>query len=804
MNPSIFNNKIMSRPFRDSAERNQYNYGTTGGNNTYTTSAQPVGGYTTGTTSYTQGAPTYSNVGTTYTQGGASYSYNDASYGNAGTTYAQGTTTYAGGNVLRPSGVTTNAGAVRTSIPVITTNTGAPVVTNVGHSTLIGGYNTTTTNQSYISGRPTTGRVSTRELDTKVNVVVGDRRLVGREARQSFVKGVNVGESRLIRENRIEGGIVNVSERRGEAVVRSGVAPQAHTRVNTVETYAEEAVIVERIVEKPVEVIIQRKVPVERYVDVPYDVYVERPVEKLIQREIIIEKVMERPREKIVEIPVEVIYEIPVEKIIERRIEYETIVEVPVERIVERRVEEIIENVRYNDRVQEVDSRDLNRYQGHEILPTEVRTVTQDKVVERPVYHTNVVEKIVNVPVERVVERVVDKVIEIPVERIVERPRYVDNIVTKIVEVPVPRTVEKPVEQVIERQVYYDNIIERPVPVERIVERKVEIAVDRIVEIPVYVDNIIQKTVERYVEVDVPYEQVIENVVEQTTDNSVPVVEFSERLFERVYERPIKQNTGRTVPVELVIEKDVYVPREQTVEVQIPQIIGKIIERDITRPANIERITERPVAQEKIIEVPLRRIIEVPKFVENEVVREVPFEQIIERIIERIIPREVEVRVDKVIEVPVTIRGERAVTQERVEEQYVDFEARTLQAVPGRTTEEASEVTSFPNFRLKTQFWKRTSERTCLKPRDSSLRTKDSFRKPLPSDPRSSVSPAPDSVELSRSTSNSRAESVSLRADTPSSIKTERDSSESPELTAARLWSLLSRKILKLRTSEEN
>lgn len=726
----------MSRPFRDSAERNQYNNYATPAGYQPSTSYVTQPGYTT-----TNAAPV-----TTYGAPTTTYGAPTTTYGAPTTTYGAPTTTY-NTTGLRPSGVTTNAGAVRTSIPIST---------NVGNSTLVSGpgYSTTTTNQSYIAGRPTTGRVSTRELDTKVNVVVGDRRLVGREARASFVKGVNVGESRLIRENRIEGGIVNVSERRGEAIVRSGVAPQAHTRVNTVETYSEEAVIVEKIVDKPVEVIVQRKVPVERYVDVPYDVYVERPVEKLITKEIIIERVMERPREKIVEIPVEVIYEIPVEKIIERRIEYETIVEVPVERTVERRIEEVIENIRYNDRVQEVDVRDLNRYQGHEILPTEVRSVTQDKIVERPVYHTNVIEKIVNVPVERVVERVVDKVIEVPVERIIERPRYVDNIVTKVVEVPVPRTVERPVEQVVERQVYYDNVIERPVPVERIVERKVEVPVDRVIEVPVYVDNIIQKTVERYVEVDVPYEQVIENVIEQTTDATVPVVEFNERPFERVYERPIKQTAGRTVPVELVIEKDVYVPREQNIELQVPQIVGKIIERDITRPVNIERITERPVAQEKIVEVPLRRIVEVPKFIENEVVREVPFEQIIERVIERIIPREVEVRVDKIIEVPVTIRGERAVTNERVEEQFVDFEARTLQAVPGRTIEEGQEVKLLLNVRLKTQSSKTTSERTSLRPRESNLRTKDSPRKSPLSDPRSSDSVAAATAELSRSTSS--------------------------------------------------
>ena len=116
--------------------------------------------------------------------------------------------------------------------------------------------------------------------------------------------------------------------------------------------------------------------------------------------------------------------------------------------------------------------------------------------------------------------------------------------------------------------------------------------------------------------------------------------------------------------------------------------------------------------------------------------------------------REVEVRVDKIIEVPVTIRGERAVTNERVEEQFVDFEARTLQAVPGRTIEEGQEVKFLLNLRLKTQSSKTTTERTSLRPRESSLRTKDSPRKSPLSDPRSSDSVAAATAELSRSTSS--------------------------------------------------
>ena len=58
-----------------------------------------------------------------------------------------------------------------------------------------------------------------------------------------------------------------------------------------------------------------------------------------------------------------------------------------------------------------------------------------------------VVEKRVEVPVEKIVEKVVEKRIEVPVEKIVEK------IVEKRVEVPVEKIVEKIVEKVVEKRV---------------------------------------------------------------------------------------------------------------------------------------------------------------------------------------------------------------------------------------------------------------------------------------------------------------------------------------------------------------
>ena len=81
------------------------------------------------------------------------------------------------------------------------------------------------------------------------------------------------------------------------------------------------------------------------------------------------------------------------------------------------------------------------------------------KVVEK------IVEKRVEVPVEKVVEKIVEKRVEVPVEKVVEK------IVEKRVEVPVEKVVEKIVEK----------------PVEKVVEKKVEVPVEKFVEKPVEV-----------------------------------------------------------------------------------------------------------------------------------------------------------------------------------------------------------------------------------------------------------------------------------------------------------------------------
>jgi predicted flap endonuclease-1-like 5' DNA nuclease len=248
-------------------------------------------------------------------------------------------------------------------------------------------------------------------------------------------------------------------------------------------------ITVEKVVEKRVEV------PVEKVVEKTVEKRVEIPMEDLTRikalqieinqlktaleaeknkptKEVTVEKRVEVPVEKIVEKRVEV----PVDKIVEKIVEVEKRVEVPVEKIVEKRIEVPVEKI--VEKIVEKPVEDLVRITALQaelsqfklLLETEknkpAKEVVVEKRVEVPV--EKIVEKRVEVPVDRIVEKIVEKRVEVPVEKIVE----------KRIEVPVDRIVEKVVEKRVE------------VPVEKIVEKRIEVPVDRIVE------KVVEKRVE--------------------------------------------------------------------------------------------------------------------------------------------------------------------------------------------------------------------------------------------------------------------------------------------------------------------
>jgi len=124
---------------------------------------------------------------------------------------------------------------------------------------------------------------------------------------------------------------------------------------------------------------------------------------------------------------------------------------------------------------------DAKAYRLHEFpIEQDPPPTVVEKEVIREVPVEKIVEKRVEVPVEKIVEKEVIK--EVPVEKIVE----------KIVEVPVEKIVEKRVEVPVEKIVEKEVIKEVPVEVEKIVE------VEKRIEVPV------EKIVEKIVEVEKP------------------------------------------------------------------------------------------------------------------------------------------------------------------------------------------------------------------------------------------------------------------------------------------------------------
>jgi hypothetical protein len=442
--------------------------------------------------------------------------------------------------------------------------------------------------------------------------------------------------------------------------------------------------IVERIVEVPTEVL------VEKVVDRPVEVIVEKPVE------VVVEKIVEKEVEKIVEVPVEVVVEKivekevdrPVEVIVEKRVEVpvevivEKIVDRPVEVIVEKEVERIVE-VPVDRIVEKIVDRPVEVIVEKRVeVPVEVIV---EKIVDRPVevIVEKEVERIVEVPVDRIVEKIVDRPVEVIVEKRVEVP--VEVIVEKIVDRPVEVIVEKEVERIVEVPVdrIVEKIVDRPVEVivekrvevpvevivEKIVDRPVEVIVEteveRIVEVPV--DRIVEKIVDRPVEVivekrvEVPVEVIVEKIVDR------PVEVIVEKEVERIVEVPVDRIVEKIVdrPVEVIVEKRVEVPVEVIVEKIVDRPVEVIVEKEVERIVEVpvdrivEKIVDRPVEVivEKRVEVPVEVIVEkivdrpVEVIVEKEVERivEVP----VDRIVEKIVDRPVEVIVEKRVEVPV-------------------------------------------------------------------------------------------------------------------------------------------------------
>ena len=153
------------------------------------------------------------------------------------------------------------------------------------------------------------------------------------------------------------------------------------------------------------------------------------------------------------------------------------------------------------------------------------------------------------------------------------------------------------------------GIEEKQVVKEVIVEKRVEIPVETIKEV-VKIE---------YVEVEKPVEVVREVTVEKVVEviKEVPVERVVEKIVEVIKEVPVEkvvvQEVIKEIPVEKVITKTEYISDNT----QINELLLKIQQLEEMPAKVVEVIKEVPVdrvvIQEKTVEVPVEKIVEVVK-----------------------------------------------------------------------------------------------------------------------------------------------------------------------------------------------
>jgi len=369
-------------------------------------------------------------------------------------------------------------------------------------------------------------------------------------------------------------------------------------------------------------------------------------------------------------------------------------VDVPYETHHEHRVEEIHENVIVHENVQEVDFRDLHRYHGHRHMEKEVRLSHKTVEVDVPVYHDNIIEKVVDRHYDKIIEVPKERIVEKYYDHVVERPVYYDNIIEKIVEVPVERIIENHIENLVHVPVYRDNIITKSMPVEVIREEIEEVRVDEIIEQPVYHDNIIEHIIENPVRMEVVTER--ERIVDvpQYVDRRVHLNNVEGRRTQINIERPKVVTRTENVPIECEIWRHRPVANNVVVDVHVPTFNTRATESIIRKDVRCEVVVEKPVPVRKNVEVLVENVIERPIYIEEVEHREVKYDQVIDEEYEVLVQKVREVHVEKQIVVPRKTRVQEPVVQDHYTHHDHHVETTVVHPVEGHEINEGDvEVT---------------------------------------------------------------------------------------------------------------
>ena len=337
------------------------------------------------------------------------------------------------------------------------------------------------------------------------------------------------------------------------------------------------------------------------------------------------------------------------------------------------------------------------RYVGERVVNiTENRL--EERVIQTAVPQLNrIVKQVETFEDEPIIqEKIVEKQVEIIVEKKIPVEKYVD--------VPYDVIVERPIEKIIEKEIEIEKILEKEI------EKIVEVPIERIVEVPY--ERVVEVPVEYETRVEVPYEKVVERRVEEVHDNIIYHDNFvtcnvnelgtypnAQILPTEVVVEEVQKVVERPVYIDNIIERVVDIPIEKIIEVPVERLVEKPVEQIVEKAVYIDNIIEREVQipVEKIVEKPVERVIEKPVYYENIIEKPVPIEVVREEVVEVPVEHIVErpVYVDNIIEKAVEVIVENPVPVETIIEipvaNVVDLHVNVDEAVP-QTTEIISEV----------------------------------------------------------------------------------------------------------------
>jgi len=484
------------------------------------------------------------------------------------------------------------------------------------------------------------------------------------------------GQGRIIGERYITGESMVVGYEYGEEI-RKDIRPASQIIQRADLTVRQnEPEIREEIEYVPVDVVVEEKVPVKKYVDVPYDVVVTKPKKKIVEKKIIVEKVKEVPVERVVEFDVQKTVKVPVEQVVEQEVHVEKIIDIPIQRINEHQVAQMrtIDQVHENHITLHVNElAEFRRKQAvHQVLPTDVRVTREAIYNQVPQFSVGRIDNQIDAPQYKLVADI--KKVEIPQEIIVtnEVPQFDIEPKNNIVRVPVENVVERHYDIVHDKPVFDHNTITKTVTKVNEVIVEEPYTVERVNDAPNFYFNEEAHTVINKVPVN---KYKFQNIKKEVIVPYVTPVQLPEVQVQGAQIKVQQPQQGRvqvdTQEIVYNLTKERPVPQNNQIRVRVPQFnriaIDNVVEVQV--PCHITH--EQPVAVEKIVEVPVTRTVEQPEYIEQTVEIEVPVDVIIEREIEVLKQRYVDVPVDKTFEVPVKITQERP--QENRQEIHVDI-----------------------------------------------------------------------------------------------------------------------------------